>query len=87
MKVSEQYTVVKISQRKRRRSVTAELYAALEAVLPFAEDEVDALHWYPSGEPHLFPGRNSFDDGTTCVLISEERPWRGFGGRRRNGWG
>jgi hypothetical protein len=44
-------------------------------------------HPYPSGEPHLFLGRDSFDDGTTCVLISEERPWRGFGGRRRNGWG
>ena len=44
MKTSEQDPFVKISQRKRRRSVTAELYVVLEAVLPFAEDEVESLN-------------------------------------------
>jgi hypothetical protein len=42
MKAIEQNQLVNISQRTRR-SVTAELYAALEAVLPFAEIEVDFL--------------------------------------------
>jgi hypothetical protein len=44
MKTIDQDPFVKTSQHKHRRSVTAELYAALEAVLPFAEDEVEALH-------------------------------------------
>jgi hypothetical protein len=43
MNTIEHDPFVKTSKQKHCRSVTAELYAALEAVLPFAEDEVEAL--------------------------------------------
>jgi hypothetical protein len=48
----EQTTLVNARQRKKRRSVsTAELYAALAAVLPFAQVEIECLADYAATFP------------------------------------
>lgn len=67
------------------------LASALASVVLFRHVAARLLSGLPQfirpATAHLFPRRNSSDDRTTGVPISEGRSWRGFGEGRRNGCG